>query len=79
METVMDERSYDIESRISRIEARLENTIEDITEMKGDLRTIRDVIVGGKGSMRVLMMMMGAAVALGGLVATWLPWFTGKP
>lgn len=65
----MTERAFDVEGRLSRLEERMKNVSEDFTEMKADLRAIRDVVVAGKGSWKLVVALAGVSSTVAGGLA----------
>jgi len=67
----------DERDRLSKLEERHAALASDVAEIKADVRETRDAIVGAKVGWK---MMLGAAMAVGGLAgwaAKYLPW-SGK-
>lgn len=63
------------ESRLSKLEERVDNMISDLTEIRRDVHKISDVIVSSRGGMRVIAGLFGVAIALGGFIASWSSWW----
>lgn len=69
----------DLQQRVAVLESKQESTEEKIDKMADDVRVIRDIIVAGKGSWKVLVALSGLAVTLFGIAGYVLPWLHGKP
>lgn len=75
----MTERSYDFESRLSRLENWRDSVTEDLAEIKSDVRETRDYVVGGKGSWVIISAILGAAASVGGVLTYLSGWFQVRP
>lgn len=69
----------DLQQRVAVLESLQEATEKKIDAMADDVRTIRDIIVAGKGSWKVLVALSGLAVTIFGIAGYVLPWLHGKP
>lgn len=75
----MTERSYDFESRLSRLENWRDSVTEDLAEIKSDVRETRDYVVGGKGSWVLISAILGAVASAGGVLTYLSGWFQVRP
>ena len=64
---------------LGELQAEVRNVKEDVTEMKSDLRDIRDTLAQARGGWKTLLLVAGIAGVMGAAVsklvafATWLP------
>ena len=54
---------------IGRLEAKMANFETDMQLLQGDVREIRDALVGYKGGWRVLTLIVATSAGLGALIA----------
>ncbi|MDQ0475467.1 hypothetical protein [Labrys wisconsinensis] len=69
----------EFERRLTTVEVKLKDTVEDLDEIKADVRAIRDAVVGARGGWKLLVAVGGLATALGAAVGSLLPWLHVKP
>lgn len=67
------------ERRLATLEAQMRTMANDHAEMRGDVRAIRDTLQQAKGGWRTLMMVGGAAGAVGAALGKLLPFLSMKP
>ncbi len=64
---------------LGELQAEVRNVKEDVTEMKSDLRDIRDTLAQARGGWKTLLLVAGIAGVMGAAVsklvafAAWLP------
>ena len=64
---------------LGELQAEVRNVKEDVTEMKSDLRDIRDILAQAKGGWKTLVLVAGIAGVMGAAAtklmafAAWLP------
>ena len=64
---------------LGELQAEVRNVKEDVTEMKSDLRVIRDTLAQARGGWKTLLLVAGIAGVMGAAVsklatfAAWLP------
>lgn len=61
--------------RLTVLETQFATAVDDLDEIKSDLRDLRDVLVGGKGAARVVAALLGGGIAFGGFLLAMLSWF----
>lgn len=68
----------EILSRLVKLEVEMADVKSDIKQMTEDVRTVRDAIVQGKGSLKTISILAGAAGAIGAIIsALWQKLFQG--
>lgn len=57
-----------VEVSVARLEVQVERLEKDMSEMKGDVKAIRETLDKASGSWRMLMLVGGFSAAIGGFV-----------
>jgi hypothetical protein len=68
-----DGRMGSAEERLARLEARMDGVSDNVREMKDDVRAIRDTLSEARGGWKTLLLVGGAAGALGAFAGKFLP------
>jgi hypothetical protein len=75
-----DERGdLQTERRIATVEQQVKDIRADVCEMKTDIRVIRDTLAQAKGGWKTVLLVAGAAGAVGTLLGKLLPFWAAKP
>ncbi len=62
------------EQQIGALQADMENVKEDVAEIKGDVREMRDILLRAQGGWRTLITLGTFCAVLGGLVTKLINW-----
>lgn len=68
-----------VEGRLATLEEQMRATRADHAEMRADVKTIMATLQEAKGGWRTLMMVGGAAGAVGAVIGKLLPFMPVKP
>lgn len=69
----------DIDREIASLGTKVDVIERDLSEMKSDIREVRDIVVRAGGGWRALIYVAGAAAFLGGLIVSILAWLWPRP
>lgn len=67
------------EREIGEMTARIQHLETTVTEMREDLRTIRDTLLQARGGWKTLMLVAGISATIGGLLAKIVPLLSFMP
>ncbi len=73
MAIVMNE----VERELGGLQARMETVEQELHAIRGDVREIRDALVGAKSGWMVLVVVLSVAATLGGLLGRYAHVMTG--
>lgn len=71
--------SDEIQRDLGRLEAKVEGVVTDVSEMRADIKAIRETLAEARGGWRTLAWVSGASASFGALVVKLFPWFSSFP
>ena len=74
----MIDENGDTQREIGRQGGRLDSLERDMSELKTDVKAIRETLSQAKGGWKTLLMVGGAAGAVGAVIGKFIPFITGK-